>query len=140
MMRKSEEILRHLAIIHTWSSFADERGELMNPLQIRDTAKWSKEIYDLVKEQVDYEEYLKKHRVKGQLAGSIVMPIRDVLEHQSNENYQKQIMQLKKLANNPALSDDVKDLLDNQALNINLLIFWKKRYEELKTGKKHEVK
>lgn len=135
-MRKSEEILSHLAIIHTWASFADERGELMNPLQIRDTAKWSKEIYDLVKEQVDYEEYLKKHRVKGQLAGSIVMPIRDVLEHQSNENYQKQIMQLKKLANNPALSDDVKDLLYNQALNINLLIFWRKRYEELKTGKK----
>ena len=139
-MRKSEEILRHLSVIHTWASFADERGELMNPLQIRDTAKWSKEIYDLVKEQVDYEEYLKKHRVKGQLAGSIVMPIGDVLEHQSNENYQKQIMQLKKLANNPALSDDLKDLLDNQALNINLLIFWKKRYEELKTGKKHEVK
>lgn len=139
-MRKSEEILNHLAIIHTWASFADERGELMNPLQIRDTSKWSKEIYDLVKEQVDYEEYLKKHRVKGQLAGSIVMPIGDVLEHQSNENYQKQIMQLKKLANNPALSDDLKDLLDNQALNINLLIFWKKRYEELKTGKKHEVK
>ena len=134
-MRKSEEILRHMAIIHTWASFADERGELMNPLQIRDTAKWSKEIYDLVKEQVDYEEYLKKHRVKGQLAGSIVMPIGDVLEHQSNENYQKQIMQLKKLANNPALSDDVKDLLDNQVLNINLLIFWRKRYDALRGEK-----
>ena len=74
---------------------------------------------------------------KGQLCdGEIHIKIKDLIEHNVRERHEKQRMKLKKLANNPALSEDAKEVLNTQIYYINLLEWYRNRLIELQ--KKHE--
>ena len=74
---------------------------------------------------------------KGELCdGEIHIKINDLLEHQVLERHEIQRMKLKKLANNPALSDDARNVLNTQVYYINMLEWWRKQYIDLQ--KKYE--
>lgn len=76
---------------------------------------------------------------KGELSdGHIHIKMKDLLEHNVREQHEKQRMKLKKLANNPALSEDAREVLNTQVYYINLLDYYRngfleiqKKYEEL---------
>lgn len=64
--------------------------------------------------------------------GKVHLTAKDYLDHSVKVDHEKQRMKLKKLANNPALADDVRDLLYKQIFNINLLEWWRERYIEMR--------
>ena len=80
---------------------------------------------------------------KGELCdGEIHIKIKDLIEHNVLEQHEKQRMKLKKLANNPAFSEDARATLSTQAYYINLLEWYRKqwletleKYENLKNGR-----
>ena len=70
---------------------------------------------------------------KGELCdGEIHIKMKDLLEHNVREQHEKQRMKLKKLANNPALSEDAREVLNTQVYYINMLEFWRKQYIEMR--------
>ena len=64
--------------------------------------------------------------------GHIHMTANDFVEHGVRENREKQRMKLKKLANNPALSDDVREMLNLQLFYINEGESWRNAYIALR--------
>ena len=92
-----------------------------------------------LQEEYDYQEYLKSHRTKGQLAGYVVMGIGDVIEHGARDHAAKTQAKLRKLIHNPALSAEVANVLADAYSLIGSGQFWKqeamewrKKYEALK--------
>ena len=75
---------------------------------------------------------------KGQLCdGHFYMTAKEFNDHKMKENLYKQKMKLKKLGNNPALSEEVRETLYRQLFYLNLLELYKSLYEESR-NKKHE--
>ena len=87
-------------------------------------------------EELDFQEYLKKHRTKGQLAGYIVIGIDDVFEHRARDHALTIQAKLRKLINNPALSDDVKNTLADAHSLIDSYFFWKNQCIRLREKEK----
>lgn len=74
---------------------------------------------------------------KGELGdGHIHINAKDLIEHNVREQHEIQRMKLRKLANNPALSEDAKEVLNTQVYYINLLEWWREQY--IKLQKKYE--
>ena len=78
-------------------------------------------------EELDFQEYLKIRRTKGQCAGYIVMGIGEVIERMSAAHSIKTQAAIRKLINNPALSDDVKNVLADAHSLISSGAFWKQQ-------------
>ena len=78
-----------------------------------------------LQEEYDYQEYLKKHRIRGQLAGAIVMDSESWVEHKVRENIEAEKMELRKLANNPALADHARDVIEAAIYQIEIMEFWR---------------
>lgn len=100
--------------------------------ELLDTLKECKEkINDLEKklqEEKDYRQYLQDRKIKGQLAGYLVMSPEQVIEHNVTESLNRQTIQLKKLSNNPALDYSIRCLIHQQINNIFSLLFWRSLY------------
>lgn len=64
-----------------------------------------------VKEDEEYHEWVKKHKIKGSLSGIISMSAHEVMEHTTSERLKKQGIIIRKLANNPILSDELRNEL-----------------------------
>ena len=59
---------------------------------------------------------------RGELCdGHVHMTAHEFMLHKRRENVEKQRMKLKKLANNPALADDIRETLYLQVFYLNLL-------------------
>jgi hypothetical protein len=80
-----------------------------------------------LQEEHDYQEYLKTHRIRGQLAGAIVMDAESFIEHKARENMEKVRIELTKLAHNPALSDDARNTIEAGAYMIEVCKFWREQ-------------
>ena len=81
------------------------------------------------------------YNFKTQLCdGRVHITAKDYIEHSVKVNHEKQRMKLKKLANNPALSDDARDILYKQIYNINLLEWWREWYIEMRDKYEELVK
>ena len=102
-------------------------------MDIREERDYYKKKYY---EELDFQEYLKKRRTKGQLAGYIVVGISDVIEHGARDHALKTQAKLRKLINNPALSDDVKNTLSDAHSLINSYFFWRNQYTRLREKEK----
>ena len=64
-------------------------------------------------------------RFKGQLGdGHVHLTAEEYLYHRQRENHEKQKQKLRKLANNPAFSEEVRETLYLQIFYINLLEFY----------------
>lgn len=75
---------------------------------------------------------MSKLHFKGELGdGEIHIKISDLLEHQVHERHEIQRTKLRKLANNPALSEDAREVLNAQVYYINLLEWYRERLLEL---------
>ena len=83
-----------------------------------------------LQEERDFQEWLREHRSKGQCAGYVVMGISDVIEHGARDYAVKTQTALRKLVNNPALSDKVKNTLNHAMTLIELGQFWKRQVRE----------
>ena len=73
------------------------------------------------KDEVEYREFIMRHKVNGSLDGTIVMSAFEVLEHRAKESDEKLMTDLRKLANNPALSDTAKETIRMAIAKIRLL-------------------
>lgn len=74
---------------------------------------------------------------KGELCdGHVHMTAKEYVDHKTREYHETQRMKLKKLSRNPALSEDVREMLDTQVYMINLLEWYREQYTELQ--KKYE--
>ena len=49
-------------------------------------------------------------------------------EHKIKESHELQRMKLRKLANNPILTDDIRHLMSLAIMNIDLMEYWRKQY------------
>ena len=78
-----------------------------------------------LQEEKDYRQYLQDRKIKGQLAGYLVMSPEQVIEHNVTESLNRQTIQLKKLSNNPALDYSIRCLIHQQINNIFSLLFWR---------------
>jgi hypothetical protein len=68
---------------------------------------------------------------KGELCdGHVHMTAKEFLHHRSRVNVEKQRMKLKKLANNPAFAEDVRETLYRQIFYLNLLELHESLYEK----------
>ena len=106
---------------------------------IDENAKLLKEIEFLRKklqEEQDYQEYLKKRRTKGQCAGYKVIGISEVIERGARDHALTIQAKLRKLINNPALSDDVKNTLADARSLIDSYLFWKNQCLRLREKEK----
>jgi regulator of replication initiation timing len=86
-------------------------------------------LREKLQEEEGYQEYLKRHRIKGQCAGYIVMGISDVIERGARDHALKTQAALRKLMNNPALSDKVKNTLADAHSLISSELFWRRQAE-----------
>ena len=85
----------------------------------------------------DNKELSGRLNFKTQLCdGRVHITAKDYLEHCVSVNHEKQRMKLKKLANNPVLSEDARNVLNTQIHYINMLEWWRKQYIDLQ--KKYE--
>lgn len=48
---KKDDVISHLQIMHTWASFAHERGELLGLPEICSIEEWTADTIELLKEQ-----------------------------------------------------------------------------------------
>ena len=95
---------------------------------------------NIVSDELDYQKYLEGRRVRGTLAGSVVMSAEQAIEHATKEDYIRQQIHLKKMANNPILSDDARSVLCSAISNINVLMFYKTEYLKLKKSMEEKEK
>ena len=83
-----------------------------------------------LQEERDFQEWLREHRSKGQCAGYVVMGISEVIERGARNHAAKTQIALRKLVNNPALSDKVKNTLNHAMILIDSGQFWKQQAKE----------
>lgn len=48
---KNDDVISHLQIIHTWASFAYERGDILRLPEIHKIMEWTDDALELLKEQ-----------------------------------------------------------------------------------------
>lgn len=78
------------------------------------------------------EKMYSRFTFKSQLCdGHVHLTAKDFIEHKNAEFHTQQQMKLKKFANNPALSEDFRELLYQQIYNINLLQWYRKEWMDL---------
>ena len=81
--------------------------------------------------ELDYHEWIKNRKIRGNVAGYIMMPISEVIEHNFDEDREKLKQSLRKIANNPILSEDVRDTMVKAIRSVNQEIAYRKQYYEL---------
>ena len=75
-------------------------------------------------------------RWKGELGdGHIHMTAHEYCEHKDREYMEAQKQQLRKIANNPILTEEVRKAIRYAVFRIDDAIWWRKQYEELKEQK-----
>lgn len=75
-------------------------------------------------------------RWKGELAdGKVHMTAEEYCHHRTAEEYEKEKQLLRKIANNPILTDEARKAIRFAVYRIDDVIFWQKQYLELKEQK-----
>lgn len=64
--------------------------------------------------------------------GEFHFPPGGFLEHQVEERRWKQIQELKKIANNPILTEEVRHIIQMAIVDTNMAFYWRKAYIELR--------
>jgi hypothetical protein len=78
------------------------------------------------------EKMYSRFTFKSQLCdGHVHLTAKDFIDHKVAEGHMKQQMKLKKYANNPALCEDLREMLYQQIYNINQLQWYRKEWMDL---------
>lgn len=56
------------------------------------------------------------------------MTAEEYWEHKIKEDHERQKIKLRKLANNPILTDEYKKVVNAAIINIDMLEYWRKQY------------
>ena len=123
--------------------FIEKKSELDSKLRAKfalmETVELSyKELYDIIdtldKAQEDkaYREWVKEHKFKGTVAGFHVMDVESRIEHNVRERCEADERMLKKLAHNPMLNPEFKELLQRAILRSRDMLLWRKEYIEMR--------
>lgn len=86
-----------------------------------------------LKEEEDYREYVQKHRCKGYLSGYMtrIMGSSALGEKQSVEFVEQTKMMIRKMANNPVLSEEAHKALDNAIWYMDMYMYYMDKYRSL---------
>ena len=70
--------------------------------------------------------------------GNVHMTAHEYCEHKIKEHHEYQKRMLRKLANNPAINDDFRDVLWNAILNIDYMEHYRKLFQKEREQKEME--
>jgi len=70
--------------------------------------------------------------------GEVHMTAHEFAENRDKARRWRQLQRLKKLANNPALAEDVRETIQRAIIDTNMAYYWRNAYIELRN--KHEGK
>lgn len=87
-------------------------------------------------EELSYREWLKEHKHRGSIAGYIVLPAPELNDFMARNHLEKCVHDLKKMMNNPLISEDARNTLQDAISRVNENIFLRDNYIKLRN--RHE--
>jgi len=143
-IRKEEGQDQHPTVLEKYlerkakEEYQNSLKELVGKLskQLENAIKENDDLRKKLKEEYDFQDWLRQHRTKGQCGGYIVMGISEVIERGATAHAIKTQAALRKLINNPAMSDAVKNVLSDAHILIGSGQFWKQQALRLREKEK----
>lgn len=87
-------------------------------------------------EELSFQEWLKERKHKGSIAGYIVLPAPELNDFMARNHLEKCVHDLKKMMNNPLISEDARNTLQDAMSRVNENIFLRDNYIKLRN--RHE--